>query len=423
MLGVEVQVSMSELIDNASRNKELLRHLLLQVHQGDPPEAVRHQLERILGEVPYEMVVEVEQELLAEGLPAEEILKFCDIHTQVLKGNIRHSEPVPLPPGHPVETFREENRALQWEIDQCRRLAKKLTGDGGDESGDPGFDQLRLRFYALTDVEKHYARKENLLFPYLENHGVKGPSTVMWAKDDEARARVQAGVEVFETTSTATREEIQGLVELIVEPALESLEDMIYREEQVLLPLALESLTEEEWLAIARQSPEIGFCLYDPPVDWVPESGLDRQPAQSDSDRIQLPSGSLNRDQLLAILNTIPFDVTFVDADDRVRYFSQGRERIFTRTRAIVGRKVQLCHPPGSVHIVQQILDDFRSGRQDRAPFWIEMKGKFIHIEYFALRDPEGNYLGTLEVSQDLTAKRALSGEQRLLTYVPGDSK
>ncbi len=414
---------MSELIDNASRNKEILRHLLLQVHHGESPEAVRCQLERILGALPYEQVVEVEQELLAEGLPAEEILKFCDIHTRVLKGNIRNAETTPLPPGHPLETFREENRALNWEIDQCRRLVRKLIAEPETGSDGPGFDQLRLRFYALADVEKHYARKENLLFPYLERHGIKGPSTVMWAKDDEARGRVRSGIEVLEVTPAATGEEIQGLSELVVEPALVSLEDMIYREEQVLLPLALESLTQDEWLSIARQSPEIGFCLYDPPADWIPETAPGSQADQPASDRVQLPSGSLTQDQLLAILNTIPFDVTFVDADDRVRYFSQGRERIFTRTRAIIGRKVQLCHPPGSVHIVQQILDDFRAGRQERAPFWIEMKGKFIHIEYFALRDPDGNYLGTLEVSQDLTAKRTLSGEQRLLSYAQGDSK
>ena len=413
---------MSELIDNASKNKEILRHLLLQVHQGEVPEAVRHQLERILGKVPYEQVVEVEQELLAEGLPAEEILKFCDIHTQVLKGNIQQREEMSLPPGHPVETFREENRALQWEIDQLRRILRKLALEPESGPADSNLDQVKMRFYALADVEKHYSRKENLLFPYLEQHGIKGPSTVMWAKDDEARERVKAGIEVLEATAAATAGEIQGLAELILEPALEALEDMIYREEQVLFPLAFESLGEAEWFSISRQSPEIGFCLYDPQVEWLPEVQRGSEDSGQLQDRIQLPSGSLDREQLLAILNTIPFDVTFVDAEDRVRYFSQGRERIFTRTRAIIGRKVQLCHPPGSVHVIQQILDDFRSGRQDRAPFWINMKGKFIHIEYFALRDAEGNYLGTLEVSQDLTAKRALEGEQRLLAYSEGEA-
>ncbi|MBI5480873.1 MAG: DUF438 domain-containing protein [Deltaproteobacteria bacterium] len=120
------------------------------------------------------------------------------------------------------------------------------------------------------------------------------------------------------------------------------------------------------------------------------------------------------------MLNTIPFDLTFVDRDDTVRYFTQGRERIFSRSRAVLGRQVQYCHPPGSVHIVQQILDDFRAGRHDRAHFWITLRDRFVSIEYFALRGAAGEYLGCLEVSQDLTEKRALEGDQRLLNYADG---
>ena len=157
--------------------------------------------------------------------------------------------------------------------------------------------------------------------------------------------------------------------------------------------------------------------MFDPTEEWNPSAPLEEE-QEIDQNRIQLPSGSMTPSELTAILNTIPFDLTFVDKDDTVRYFTQGRERIFTRTRAILGRKVQLCHPPSSVHIVEQILKDFKAGTQNHAPFWINLKGRFIHIEYFALRDEKGEYLGTLEVSQDLTGKRELEGEQRLLSYV-----
>ena len=133
--------------------------------------------------------------------------------------------------------------------------------------------------------------------------------------------------------------------------------------------------------------------------------------------KIQLPSGSFTVNELTAVLNNIPFDLTFVDKDDRVRFFTQGKERIFARNRAILGREVQRCHPPSSAHIVEEILDDFKSGRQDSAAFWLNMGEKFIHIEYFAMRDKNNNYLGTLEVSQNLTEKRKLTGEQRLLDY------
>jgi hypothetical protein len=196
---------------------------------------------------------------------------------------------------------------------------------------------------------------------------------------------------------------------------------MIYREEEILFPMSLDVLSDSEWYAIFKQSPEYGFCLYDPAEDWQPSGDIEDSEQTIDQERIQLPSGSLTPSELTTILNSIPFDLTFVDKDDRVRYFTQGRERIFSRSRAILGRKVQLCHPPSSVHIVEQILEDFRSGRQNRAPFWINLKDKFIHIEYFALRDQDGEYLGTLEVSQDLTRKRSLEGEQRLLSYTEED--
>ncbi len=132
---------------------------------------------------------------------------------------------------------------------------------------------------------------------------------------------------------------------------------------------------------------------------------------------IQLPSGSFTSKEIMAILNTIPADMTFVDKNDKVKYFTQGKERIFARNRAIINRDVRLCHPPGSTHIIERILDDFKSGKASHAPFWIQMKGKFIKIEYFALRDENNEYLGTLEVSQDLTENRKLEGEKRILSY------
>jgi hypothetical protein len=182
--------------------------------------------------------------------------------------------------------------------------------------------------------------------------------------------------------------------------------------------MCLDTLTAGEWYEIARQSGEYGYCLYDPPDTWKPDGWVEPETRdQFRGGRVQLPSGSLTTAELTHILNTIPFDLTFVDKDDTVRYFTQGAERIFARSRAILGRKVQFCHPPASVKIVERILEDFRSGAHDRAAFWITMRGRFIHIEYFALRDAQGGYAGCLEVSQDLTEKRALSGEQRLLNY------
>jgi uncharacterized protein len=284
-------------------------------------------------------------------------------------------------------------------------------------TGEAALLRLRARLNALTDVEKHYLRKEHLLFPYLEKHGITGPPKVMWAKHDEARALLRAALEAV-AAAPATAVEARAVVALAVRPAAQAIRDMIDREENILLPMCQDTLEELEWWEIARQSADIGFCLVDPAEGWRPESvPAEQVEPRADGERVRLPTGTLGVKELEAILNALPLDATFVDAEDRVRYFTQGSERVFARSRAVLGRKVQYCHPPSSVGMVERILAGFRSGRQDRAAFWIEKRGRFVHIEYVALRDAGGAYLGCLEVTQDLTARRALSGEQRLLSW------
>ncbi len=416
---------MSELIDNARKRLDLLKHMILQLHKGEAPEAIKSQIARIMGEVPYKDIVKVEQELISEGLPQEEILKLCDIHSQVLKGNINLEGSKTPPPGHPVDTFTKENEALHFEVESLNKLYEQINSTADDNNVKEILDQIRVRFNALFDVEKHYLRKENLLFPFLQKHKITGPPTVMWGKHDETREMLKAGLETLQNAGeNITAGEMQSLIDLVIRPASKSIDEMIFKETEILFPMSMDTLTDDEWYSIHKQSLEIGFCLYDPADEWKPDkmTKLEAEKQKSD-DRIQLPTGSFTPGELEAVLNTIPFDLTFVDKDDTVRYFSHGRERIFARTRAIIGRKVQLCHPPSSVHIVNQILEDFHAGLQDHAPFWINMNGQFIHIEYFALRDKEGSYLGTLEVSQNLTQKRELTGEQRILEYETNKDK
>ncbi len=408
---------MSELIDNAQKRKELLKHMILQLHDGTAPEAVKNQLIKLLGKVPYNDVVEVEQELISEGLPQEEVLKLCDIHSAALDGVLDHTEAKTAPPGHPVHTFKEENRALRKEIQVLKRLYEEVKNTESEDQLNTLFDDIHQHFNALMDVEKHYLRKENLLFPFLEKHGVTGPPTVMWGKHDESRELLKGVIEALIAVDEISVDEAKTVIDLVLYPASQAVDDMIGKEEEILFPMSLDTLSDEEWLQIERQSIEYGFCLYDPKVKWSPK-GVELEEIKSEErDKIQLPSGSFNVDELTAILNTIPFDMTFVDKDDKVRYFTQGRERIFARSRAILGRNVRQCHPPSSVHVIEKILDDFKSGKEDHTAFWITLKDRFIHIEYFALRSEEGEYLGTLEVSQDLTEKRKLEGEQRLLQY------
>ena len=409
---------MSELINNSEERKKILKGLILDLHKGESAGLVRERLVEMLRNVPYGEVVEVEQELISEGsLTEKEVLKFCDLHTEALGGAIDLSGMKIVEPSHPVDTFRAENRALAEVVSELEEKWQQAENSGPEEVKDL-IISLRDSFNKLMDVDKHYQKKENLLFPYLERYGVTGPPTVMWGKHDETRELLKGAIEALDSDEEVTPEELDILIKAVLKPAAESVNDMIGKEEEILLPMSLDKLTENEWYEIYRQTPEIGFCLYDPQIEWKPENvELSNTEESRENGKITLPSGSLKNEELLAILNKLPVDLTFVDKEDKVKYFSQGEERIFSRNRAILNRDVKMCHPPSSVSVVEQILDDFKSGKQDRAPFWIQMKGQFIHIEYFALRDDEGNYLGTLEVSQNLTEKRNLEGEQRILSY------
>lgn len=415
---------MSEIIDNARRRKDLLKHMILQLHEGHAPDAVRPQLVRLLGQVPYGDVVEVEQELIAEGLPVTEVLKLCDVHTEALQGAISQEGARQAPPGHPVDILRQENRALEWELGRIASRMADIAALPDEADATEALAGIRGHVNALMDVDKHYQRKEHLLFPFLEKRGISGPPTVMWGKHDEARAMLKDAIASLEAAAGgATAGDAKSLHVLALGPATDAVAGMIDKEEQILFPMCLDTLTDAEWWDVARGSAEIGFCLIDPDENWRPEglvegAGGDDGTGAAGS-RVTLPSGSMTVPELTAILNTIPFDLTFVDRDDTVRFFTQGPERIFARTRAILGRKVQYCHPPSSVHVVDRILDAFRSGEKDEASFWIQMRGRFLHIEYRALRAADGAYLGCLEISQDLTAKRALTGERRLLAWDP----
>ncbi len=409
---------MSEFIDNSKYRKEKLKELILKLHSGEDEESVKKELKTSLSSIPYGEVVEVEQELIEEGLPESEVLKLCDAHSSVLQGSVDHSTYQEIPEGHPLDIMIHENKELKKTTSRTREILSNLKDKENTEKIEDQILELRGLFNNLTDVDKHYQRKEYLIFPYLEKAGITGPPKVMWGKHDEIREQLKGAIEVLETENVSA-EELVAASELVLEPVLTGIEEMTIKEEEILFPMVMDTLSEYEWFQVQQQSLEIGYCLYDPPKEWKPEeiTEEEQEAVQQTGDRIQLPSGSFTTEELVTVLNTLPVDITFVDKDDKVKYFSQSAERVFPRTRAIINRDVRHCHPPASSHIVDKILDDFKSGKENRAPFWINLGGKMIHIEYFALRNKEGEYLGTLEVSHNITRYRELEGEQRILSY------
>ncbi len=407
--------NMSEIINNSQKRKEELNSIIKALNESGGSISVQKEIKKdfkkLLDTLSAEEIAEAEQALIAEGVAVEEVQKLCELHVdtfhealksaskRIQNGNEKIS-------GHPIANYRAENKELKSQIVKFKKSFKKLkrTKDFTD------FDKT-LSNLSLIDI--HYTRKENQLFPYLENVGFTGPSKVMWAKHDEIRA-------LFKKIKSASID--KNIQECISKSKalIPQLKRMIFMEEKILFPTALRKLPESAWIEIRRGEAEIGYAWIKPGNLWAPEVVYERNEKPSnfttniENELINLSVGKLSISQINLMLTNLPIDITYVDENDKVRYFSQGTERIFPRSEGIIGRDVQNCHPPKSVHIVEKILDDFKAGKREVAEFWIQMNNAFIHIRYFPLFE-NNIYKGVIEVSQEISRIRALEGEKRLL--------
>jgi len=418
---------MSELINNRevdvpeqTRRQAMLKEIIKELHAGKSVEEVKARFAEAVGDVTVAEISAMEHSLMTEeGIPVSEVQRLCSVHTAIFKGSIeqihRSSQPEEQP-GHPVHTFKLENREIEKLVNFRMDLhATKFQKNDSEELIFKLLEDLSL----LLDLDKHYSRKENLLFPYLEKYGIYGPTKVMWGVDDNIRRMIKEAKAALSTYSGNAAE-----IGIQLEEIIKEVNEMIFKEENILLPMALDKLTEDEWVKIARESDEIGFCLTAPEQEWIPERAAEpdgtvleeTEGATPQGGFIRFETGLLSLHQLETVLNHLPLDLTFIDENDVVRYFSHGKERIFARTKAVIGRTVQKCHPPQSVHVVEKLLEDFKAGRKDAEDFWINIKDKFIYIRYFAVRDESGQYMGTLEFTQNIAPIRALEGQKRILS-------
>ncbi|GJM69824.1 hypothetical protein HMSSN036_20400 [Paenibacillus macerans] len=359
---------MSELINNREyganrgdgepeqrRRQELLKQIIKELHQGKSVDEVKARFEEAVGDVTVAEISALEHALMEEeGIPVAEVQRLCSVHTAIFKGSIEEIHRSAKPeeqPGHPVHTFKLENREVERLVNFKLRLhLDKFRKEDKEELVFKLLDDLNL----LLDLDKHYSRKENLLFPYLEKYGIYGPTKVMWGVDDgiramikETKAKLANGSADKNGFADADKETVCTDLERIIT----EVNEMIFKEENILLPMALEKLTEDEWVKIARESDVIGYCLTAPEQEWVPE----RVPLESgDGDAgeggleggalaeqghgvpqgyVKFETGILSMEQLEAVMNHLPVDLTFIDENDVVRYFSHGKERIFARTK------------------------------------------------------------------------------------------
>ena len=436
------------------RRQERIVEILSLLHEGGAFEEAKRLFNEEFEGVDVTEITAAEKALIQGGLNPAEIQRLCNIHAAVFKGainEIHRSNYEHEQPGHPVHTLKLENQVLQSLLtDEIGDLLKKIG------AGDWSYRERLLA--ALTDLgqlERHYARKETLIFSYMEKYGITAPPQVMWGVDDHVRQLIKEIRSYAENPKAAFNPLSEKWQALETE-----IEEMIFKEEEIMVPMTLDVFSLADWAQIAADSFDIGFAFIPEPLPWKPseaalEKEKDAEPARlaaiaqakettagiaqglaageeiptataetneesydwqkaSTPETVVLPTGVLEFDQLVALFQVLPVDLTLVDANDTVRFYSEGQERVFPRTKSVIGRQVVNCHPPKSMHMVQAILDGFREGSRDNAEFWIDLGPKKVYICYFALRKA-GEYLGCLEVTQDITDIQKISGQSRLL--------
>lgn len=353
-------------------------------------------------EVTPQEVFEIFHLILLEGNRPKEILIVLDKVINVFYKSLANYSWKWPEKGSFMDYLMRENRALEEKLEGIKEIIK-------DKSYKTGKEKLMLRIRELQEFNHHYLKKENILFPYLEKKMKKFDGlSIMWALHDETRAQIKKVIECLEAEDCKDAELNTELGKLFF-----AMYGLVQKEELILFPAASEIITDSEWLEMQRQSMEYEFPFIEKPEpvekDYLPDI--------KEGCRFETETGALDFEEMLAILNTLPVDLTFVDENKKVKFFTKPKDRIFPRSPAIIGRDVEKCHPPESVHVVNEILDAFKDGKQDNAVFWIKAKGRMILIQYFALRDTKGKYIGTLEASQDITDIVKLEGERRLLQF------
>ena len=321
--------------------------------------------------------------------------KFVNLFSAGLKKHEMTSHEHPF-----FQALLEENEAILSHLRSMKPYFKK--------DADPNVEEVRKDFEKCLEFEKKFVKKENILFPNMEK-GVPStkPLEVMWALHDDARTLIKKILNKLGTISlkNQTMKEIIGDYYYLIY-------GLTQKEQMILFPVADKALDEKTLDAMYEEAFEYGFTFLEktPPETKEPEEDFE-------DGFFKTKTGALSFKQLTLLMNHLPVDITYVDKNDRVRYFNDRAERHFPRSPSIIGRLVKHCHPPKSVDMVEKIVEAFKNGQKDTAEFWITFKGRFLHIRYFAVRDEEGNYEGVLEASQDVTDIRELQGEKRLLDW------
>jgi len=407
--------------ETAESKKKIMKKIIAQLHSGTPVSEVKETFKRVLGGISPLEIAKIEQELIKEGMPRQEIQRLCDVHLAVFREQLEKQK-LEVPLGHPISILTEEHKILLQLSERLNIIVNRIKEASNADYVADEAKQLKHIAEELLDAEKHYLREENVLFPFLEKHGITEPPAVMWIEHNQIRDTKKQLHSTIKNYSAISFQDFRKQLGETAKSLGNILSSHFFKENNILFPAALRVVTDEEWKDIRKEFDEIGYCCFTPqhlteisPTEEVEK--LKTETIIAPKGMLQFETGVLSKEEVEAILDSLPVDISFVDREDRVKYFNKAEERIFVRTKAVLGRKVQLCHPQKSVHIVDKILESFKTGKKDVAGFWIQKGNSLVHIRYFAVRDRNGEYLGTMEVTQDITDIKKIKGEKRLLDW------
>lgn len=380
------------------------------IQDGGELEEAKKMFQAAFDQVDVAEITAAERELITQGLDPRKIQYLCNVHADVFKGNIKENKENSEfeKPGHPVHTFKLENIVLKSLVNDAL-LPDLAKWEKGDKSA---LSKLRQELKDLAKIHYHYARKETSMFPIMTKYGITAPPKVMWGVDDKIRKLIgQANLLISQ--KDINKAEVSKAIK---ETAHEVLE-MIFKEEEIMLPMIDEVASEEDWGNVKNEEEQIGYTLIQKPMNWKPkEKPKSDGPISIDklsSLALNFAEGSLNLEQLSAILDLLPFALTFIDENDKVAYFGGGAN-IFPHSKNALGNSVYSCHLPESVPRVKKIFDDFHQGKKDKYEFWFKPRhmGRYLYLQYFAVRK-DNKYLGCLEVAQDVTDIRNWKNEKK----------
>ena len=375
--------------------QEKLKELMLRLHQGEKEEIIQEEFNQYFDSIsPYEIQV-MERNLMQEGITYEEIMHLCKIHASLMSAKVESGEGMPdfEKEGHPVMVLKKENLALRGAIDRIERLLQAYVSSKDEDL----LKGLKRQISLLDQFENHYLRKEYALFPIMESKGITAPPKVMWGVHDEIR-------EIYKNFKQAFDEQADDVMEQFL-VAKEELLEMIFKEENILIPMVAQAFHVDDWEKMAQDTPQYGYCIVTPEAEWKVEkkpSTIQSKEEIQETGDIPLSTGSLSLEQLDLLLNLLPMELSFVDKDNIVKYYNEGNgeEKIFKRTKSAIGRDVINCHPPKSHAIVTKLFEQLRSGQKEE--MWFKKEDKMIHVTYHAVRNAQGEYMGVLEYVQNI---------------------